>query len=176
MTPWPHSQTFLRTDFLLFDSEVCIHVLILEAAVSIVILTEERMSQRSLDRDPLGWLKMHHLRQQVNGMRVILEVRAEFSQVLVAVHLPLREGRLHLWQPIRALPVLLVGGSQALEDFENLTNLALAVEKGLPVSEFEEDASNRPNVYTSAVYFLAEKNLRSSIPKRDNLMGVALEW
>ena len=143
--------------------------------MAIVILTEERMSQSSFDSDSLGWLQVHHLRQQVNGMRVILKVGAEFGQVLVAVHLPLREGRLHLWQPVRALPVVLVWSSKALEDFEDLTNLALAVEKGLPVSEFEENASNRPNVYTSAVNFLAKKNLRCSIPKRDNLMRVALK-
>ena len=162
-------------NLLFFDSEVCIHVLILESIVAIVILTEERMSQSSFDCDPLGWLQVHHLRQQVNGMRVILKVGAEFGQVLVAVHLPLWEGRLHLWQPVRALPVILVGSSQALKDLENLTNLAFAVEQGLPVCEFEEDASNRPNVYTSAVNFLAKKNLRCSIPKRDNLMCVALE-
>lgn len=127
---------------LLLTSVEGIHVLILEAVLALVILAEERMSESTFDSDSLGRLEMHHLGQQVHGLWVILKVSAQFDQVLISVHLPFREGSLHLRKSVRALPIVLVGCTKALEDLENLTNFALTVKEGFPVSKLEENASN----------------------------------
>ena len=60
-----------------YHSEVGIHVLILEAILFVsMVLSEERMRESSFHSDPLRWLQVHHLRQQINGIWVILKVAA----------------------------------------------------------------------------------------------------
>lgn len=105
------------------------------ARLALVVLGEERMRHGGLNANAAGRLKLHHLRQQVDGLRAITEAAAQLDQILIAIDAPLREGDFHLRQVGRALPQTLVAWrAEAPEDLEDLTNFTLAVEERLPVS------------------------------------------
>ena len=63
-----------------------------------------------------------------------------------------------------------------LENLENLIDFTVPVEHGFLFNEFCENAAHSPNVNTQTVLLLSEKNLRSSVPKRLNLVGQRLDW
>lgn len=162
--------------FLLLQlSVVSIHVLILKAILPLMILTEERMGESTFDCDSLRRFQMHHLCQQINCVRIILKVSAQFHKILISIHLPFRERCLHLWQTVWALPIVLMRCTKALENLKNLTNFTLAIKKRFSVSKLEENASNWPNIDTSAVDLLTKKNFRSPVPKSHNFVSIALK-
>lgn len=70
---------------------------------------------------------------------------------------------------------MLVGGALHLKYFEDLIDFRVAYEQGFSLGHFSEDAANGPNVYRCWVLFSSKKNLRGSVPQRDNLMCVCLD-
>ena len=67
--------------------------------------------------------------------------------------------------------MMFVRSSQNLENSKDLVNLRIAVEQRFLLGELGEDAANGPGVDTDAVGFLAEEDLRGSVPEGDNFMG-----
>ena len=61
-----------------------------------VVLLKVRVQQRAFHRDTLRWLHLHHAREQVHGVRVVLEILTQFHKILVAVYGPFGERHLHL--------------------------------------------------------------------------------
>lgn len=119
---------------------VFIRVTSREAFAQVVLRTrlatsEEGMCKRLLDTDAARGLQLHHLSQQVNGLGALAELCASLHKVLVTVHFPLGESGLHLGQVFSTLPELVTDGrAHALENLEDLPDLALSVEQGLAVS------------------------------------------
>lgn len=105
--------------------------------------SEEGMRKRLLHADAARGLELHHLGQQVNSLGATAELGAGLNQVLVTVHLPLGESGLHFRKVVSTLPELVADGrAQALENLEDLPDLALAIEEGLAVSQLVENAAN----------------------------------
>ena len=147
------------------------------AGVALVVLGKERMSHGHLYTDAAGRLQLHHLGKKVDSLGALLELAAEFDQIFVAVDTPLREGNFHLRQLADALPQAVVAGrTKALEDLEDLADLALTVEQRLPMGQLVQNAADRPHVNTGRVHFATEQDLGRTVPERDNLMCIALEW
>ena len=145
--------------------------------MALVVLGKERMSHGHLYTDAAGRLQLHHLGKKVDSLGALLELAAEFDQIFVAVDTPLREGNFHLRQLADALPQAVVAGrTKALEDLEDLADLALTVEQRLPMGQLVQNAADRPHVNTGRVHFATEQDLRRTVPERDNLMCIALEW
>jgi len=83
---------------------------------------------------------MDHLEKQIDSC--LVEVLAEFLDVLLCVDLPLGEGHLHLGQIFKALPGLLGRCAQCLENLEDLPNFGVTLEEGFLMGQFEEDDAN----------------------------------
>ena len=88
----------------------------------------------------------------------------------------LREGRLEVWQLQGVRPVVLVGRTQDLEDFEDLIDLAVSHEERLLLSHLSEDAPSGPEIDSERVVLLAQENLRAPVPQRYHLVRVRLDW
>lgn len=88
----------------------------------------------------------------------------------------LGEGRFEVLELEGVRPVVFVGSSEHLEDFENLVNLAVTHEQGASLNHFSEDAPSRPQVYSKRVGLLTEQDLRAAVPKRDHFMSISLNW
>ncbi len=66
--------------------------------------------------------------------------------------------------------------SMELENLKNLINFTISVKHRLLLYEFCENATDCPDIHAQAVLLLSEENLRSSVPKRLNLVGQCLDW
>ncbi len=129
--------------------------------------------------------------QEIDTVRI--ERRDRLLQVLPR---PLRERRLVVGQLIDSGPDVLVGRPQhavvpdtithivrsaaptrssprqdAPEDPEDLVNLRVAREEGLPHRHLGKDAADRPHVDRSAVVARTEEDFGGAVPERDDLGG-----
>ena len=68
-----------------------------------------------------------------------------------------------LWQRKKHIP----------EDLENLVNLGITREKGFSGTHLSKDGTDRPHVHASGVLSSTKQDLWSTIPKGDDLMGIA---
>ena len=71
----------------------------------------------------------------------------------------------------RLLPALLCRHAQLLINARQLVHIGVPFEYGLAGEHFGDEAANGPHVNSFAVEWIAEKQLGSTIPPRDNLGG-----
>lgn len=141
-----------------------------------MIAFEEGMQQSTLHVDTLRRLHLHHACEEVESVRVVSKVPAEFHEVLVAVDGPARERHLELGQVLfAALPGLLFWGAETLKYLEDLADLGLTVEERAAMSQLIKNAADGPDVNSGRVRLAAEQNLGRAIPQRHYLMSVTLE-
>jgi len=62
--------------------------------------------------------------------------------------------------------------SNSPEDLEDLINLRITGEEGLPRAHFSENAPHRPHVNAGRILTTAEQDLRGAVPEGDDLVGV----
>ena len=73
------------------------------------------------------------------------------------------------------MPQFFNRSAKTFEDFEDLTDLALAVEKRFTVGKLIEYAADGPDVHGSGVVLGAEQNVGRTVPERDDLVREVLD-
>jgi len=141
----------------------------------LIVLAEERMLKGSFHRDPLWWLKLHHLGQQVDRFWMAYELMTQFRELLISVDFPLWKTHFHFWKLIRSLPIGLFWCTQDLKDLKELSYLTFSVEQRLAMRHFIEDATHWPNVDCCTINFFSKKNLRCSVPQCNYFMSIWFE-
>lgn len=134
-------------------------------SILITKLGEERVLYRAFRGDSLGWLKLEHLAEEVEYVRIVLVVLAQIAEAFFSVGSEIREYRfLYVWQLVKSLPNTLIWCPKESEDLEELVDLALPLYHRLIVSDLEEDAAQRPDVDGSAVHTCPQQHFRGSVP------------
>lgn len=87
----------------------------------------------------------------------------------------LGESRFEIVQFQRIWPVILIGGAQDFENFEDLIDLGVSHEERPTLDHLGEDAAGRPEIDAQTVGFLAQKDLGAAVPQCDNLVSVRLD-
>ena len=73
-------------------------------------------------------------------------------------------------------PLVGSGSSMELEDFENLVDFRVSVEKGALFNQLCENTTDSPDINAQTVLFLTEEDLGSPIPQSLDLMGESFDW
>jgi hypothetical protein len=106
-----------------------------------VHVLEVRVAEGLLGRDPLRGLKLHQLKEEVNGR--FIHVDAQLFQALIGVvDLPLGEASFKVWEIAYALPGLITRCAHDLKDLEDLSYLRVPVKEGALVCHLEEYAAH----------------------------------
>ena len=87
---------------------------------------------------------------------------------------PLGELRLELREVERIRPIVLRRRSQHLKYLEDLINFTVAGKKWPALNHLGKNAAGGPQVNSERVSFLAEEDLRATVPECDNLVSVSL--
>ena len=117
------------------------------------------------------WLQSNHLGQQVD--RVLVHV---LHMLVHGDAFPLRKGRLEVLELERFWPVVVVRCAQHTEDFEYLVDFRVTYKQSFALGHLRKDAADAPDVDWSGVLLATQQNLRCSVPQRDNLVCVSLDW
>jgi len=88
---------------------------------------------------------------------------------------PLRERLFERRQVECIRPVAFAGGSQHLENLKDLVNLTVTREQGATLSHLSKNAASGPQINSQRVGFLAEQDLRASVPECNHLVGVGFD-
>ena len=72
-------------------------------------------------------------------------------------------------------PIIHPRAAQEIEDLQQLVILVRPAEDGLPQDELAQNAPNGPDVQAEGVHGRSQKQLRRSIPERDDVGGDATE-
>lgn len=128
------------------------------------------MVQRLKGRDPLVGVKGDQASKEVH-----LEL-IESRRVVCHVHgLELGEGGLEVGQLEGVGPIILVRGAQHFKYFEDLVDFRVSHEEGLLLHHLGENAAGGPQIDTKGVGFLAEEDLRASVPEGHDLVRVSFD-
>lgn len=87
----------------------------------------------------------------------------------------LREAGLEVLQLQCVGPVLAGGGTQHLENLEDLIDLGIAHKQRSPLHHLGKDAASGPKVNTESVGLLTEQNFGAAVPESNDFMGVGLD-
>ena len=129
------------------------------------------MHERLARGDALSGFPSQHASEKISTKRV--KALDHLSEVLGA---PLGEGRLEIGERGDTGPGLFVGGTEDLENLEDLINFRVTSEKGHAADHFGEDATNRPDIDGCRVALAAEEDLRRTVPEGDDFVSVCAYW
>jgi hypothetical protein len=129
------------------------------------------MVQRVFACYSLHWVVNEHLLHQVDSFRGDLGAKfVKFSSS------PLGEGGLEFFELADVFPEVFIGRSHDLEHLEDLVDFGVSAKQNSLMGNFIKNAPNRPNIHGRVVNFCSQQHFGRSVPKRDNFVGVLLDW